>query len=299
MGSNNYNTKSTSGSQQGSGQQGSGQQGNASLSQQANDAKEALKSTVAETTATVKSSVADTASTVKQQARQAVNDAQHTASELVTEAKHTATEKLGEAKARAESAVDERKTQTADRLQGIAGALRETSTKLQDQEEDTFASYAATAADQVDKFSGYLRNQNVGDLLQDVESFARRQPELFLAGTLAAGFLLGRFFKSSAASQANQMQRYGQPTGNYGSPPQANQYGTPGYTQSHPSQPGQYDTGTGSSQYGSTEYQGRQDAYDPQSGRPNQRDWSSATDTGSQNSQTSSSTTVNTETKES
>src|SRR5690606_31541768 len=144
----------------------------------------------------VKSTVAETATTVKQQARQVVNDTQQTVNELATDAKHVATEKIGEAKERAESMVDERKNQTADRLQGIAGALRETSTKLQDQEEESFANYAATADEQVDKFSVYLRNLNVGDMVYDVEGFDRRQPELLLAGALAAGFMPGRFFKN-------------------------------------------------------------------------------------------------------
>jgi len=239
MQNDNYTTaKSTAG----------GQQEKGSLSQQANEVKEVVKSTLAETTATV-----------KQQGHQAVNEAQHAASELAAEAKHVATEQLSEAKHRAESMVDERKNQTAERLQGIAGALRETSHKLQDQEEETFASYAATAADQVDKFSGYLRNQNVGDLLHDVDGLARRQPELFLAGALAAGFLLGRFLKSSAVSQATHVQRYGyyprygQSADNmYGTSPQQRQYGAPnygnaydtaGYNQSDGSQQGQYRSG--------------------------------------------------------
>ncbi len=269
-----------------------GQQEKGSLSQQANEAKETVKHTVAETTATV-----------KQQGRQAVNEAQQAASELAAEAKHTATEKLGEAKHRAESMVDERKNQTAERLQGIAGALRETSTKLQDQQEDTFANYAATAADQVDKFSGYLRNQNVGDLLHDVDSLARRQPELFLAGALAAGFLLGRFFKSSAANQANQVQRYGyyprygQSADNmYGTSPQQSQYGAPGYgnaydtasyNPSYGAQQGQYsqqdqysDTGTG--RHSTSQFEGRQGTYDPQSGRPNQGEGASSTESSGQ-----------------
>jgi uncharacterized protein YjbJ (UPF0337 family) len=214
---------------------------------------------------------------------------------LATDAKQVATEKIGEVKERAGSMVDERKNQTADRLQGIAGALRETSTKLQDQEEETFANYAATAAEQVDKFSGYLRNQNVGDLVQDVESFGRRQPELFLAGALAAGFLLGRFFKSSAANQVQRYDyspRYGQSANVYGTAPQQSQYGAPGYgnsydasssSQPYGSQPGQYDAG-GSGQYSSPEYQGRQrGSYDPQSGQPNQRDWSSSGESSDQN----------------
>lgn len=215
-------------------------QNRSSLSQQANQAKE-----------TVKNTVSDTAGSVKEQVRQTAHEARQAVSELAadakTTAKETANQALNEARTRAESVVDERKSQTAERLQGIAGALRETGNTLHERQEDAFADYANAAADQIEKFSGYLREQNVGSLLRDIEGFARRQPELFLAGTLAAGFMLGRFFKSSGASpsQGQWNQRYSQ--SGYNAQPY-NQYGAPGYG-------GSYDTGSYSGQYGASAYQ--------------------------------------------
>ena len=214
---------------------------NASLSQQATQAKEAVKDAVAETT-----------TNVKQQAQQAVSDAKQAVSSFASDTKatvkQTADEALGGVKAQAESAVDERKSQAADRLSGIAGALRETSNTLRGQEEDTFGDYAAAAADQVEKLSGYLRNQNIGNLLQDVEGFARRQPELFLAGTLAAGFMIGRFFKSSGSQQSQQNQGYGR------------------YNQSYNQYPGQSSSMYGSTQSRAPQYGSQQASsprYDP------------------------------------
>jgi len=196
---------------------------------------------------------------------------------------------------------EERKSQTADRLQGIAGALRETSSSLHDQEEDTAADYIAAAADQVEKFSGYLRNQNVGTLLHDVERYARRQPELFLAGALAAGFMLGRFFKSSSPRQSYDIQRYGSyprydQSVNYGS----SQYNQSQYNQPHnqygaerygaPTYSGSYGAGS-YSRYGASESQGRADSsgYSGQSGsaaqqygRQNQSDWVGTSETAAQ-----------------
>jgi hypothetical protein len=209
----------------------------ASLSQQATQTKEAVKDTVAET-----------AANVKQQAQQTVSDAKQAVSSFASDTKatvkDTANEALGEAKAYAESAVDERKSQAADRLHGIAGALRETSTTLRGQQEDAFGDYAAAAADQVEKLSGYLRNQNIGNLLHDVEGFARRQPELFLAGTLAAGFMIGRFFKSSGSQQSQQNQGYGR------------------YNQGYNQYPGQSSSMYGSTQSSAPQY-GSQPASSP------------------------------------
>ena len=45
--------------------------------------------------------------------------------------------------------------------------------------------------------TGYLRERDLEGLLEDVEQFARRRPEVFLAGTFLAGLLLARFLKSS------------------------------------------------------------------------------------------------------
>jgi hypothetical protein len=44
----------------------------------------------------------------------------------------------------------------------------------------------------------------MSELWKDAQQLARRQPELFVAGALAAGFLAGRFFKSSAAPQRDR-----------------------------------------------------------------------------------------------
>jgi hypothetical protein len=53
------------------------------------------------------------------------------------------------------------------------------------------------AAEQVSRASDYLSDSDVKDLLHDLEGFARRRPAAFVGGSLAAGFVLARFFKSS------------------------------------------------------------------------------------------------------
>ncbi len=160
----------------------------------------------------------------KQQASSVLTQAKEAASNAVSEAKQVAVETLEDTKQQARSTIDERKNQAADRLQGFASALRQTSQELGDQDEATFAHYAEGAAQQVEKFSGYLKEKNLGELWGEVQGFARRQPDIFLVGALAGGFLLGRFLKSSgsqssASSYGNYAQRqsYGGTSGfNYG-----------------------------------------------------------------------------------
>ncbi|MCB0188560.1 MAG: hypothetical protein KDE31_30025, partial [Caldilineaceae bacterium] len=120
-------------------------------------------------------------------AHQAAHEASKMANELGAEAKQMAADATHEAEVR----VNEQKGYAADRLSGVAHALRATGENFRNEDEGAFANYADSAADQVDRFAGYLRDQNVNDLARDVQQLAKRQPELFVAGALAAGFFLG------------------------------------------------------------------------------------------------------------
>ena len=164
---------------------------------------------VQSTTEQVKNSLSD----MTDQAKQKV-------SETLDDAKQKANETLGEAKQQAESTFEEQKGRAADRLSGVAGALRQTSQELNSQD-DMVAQLADSFADQADRLANYLRDRDLSDLFSDVRQVAQRQPELFVAGALAAGFLLGRFLKSSGTPSSNQ---YGtsQYSSSYGTAPYAN-----------------------------------------------------------------------------
>jgi hypothetical protein len=63
---------------------------------------------------------------------------------------------------------------------------------------------AERAAQQVDRASRYLRRSEVRDVVRDLEDLARRRPAAFVGGSLAAGLLLARFFKSSGERRTNE-----------------------------------------------------------------------------------------------
>ena len=101
----------------------------------------------------------------------------------------------------------------------------------------------------MERFQGYLRNQDVGAIIDDVERMAREQPVMFLGGAFMLGLVAARFLKSSG-----QGGRYGSSygrsrsytTGGYGGGSySARSYGDRGTTY------GPSGTTTGSS-YGST-----------------------------------------------
>jgi hypothetical protein len=129
-----------------------------------------------------------TAQQVKEQAKGLANDA-----------KDQTVKMAGQARDHVQELVERQKDQAAERLGGLAGALREAANKLQEGDQGgNFGQYANRAAEQVERLSGYLRDSDLRGFVRDTESFARRRPEVFLGGTLLAGLMLARFLKSSA-----------------------------------------------------------------------------------------------------
>ena len=79
----------------------------------------------------------------------------------------------------------------------IQSALRESAQQLRNQGQGQVGDYAEKAADQVERFSTYLRQTEVDEIMDEVRGFARRRPGLFLGGAAAIGFFASRFLKSS------------------------------------------------------------------------------------------------------
>ena len=92
----------------------------------------------------------------------------------------------------AESLIDEQKVHMANLAHGFANALRRSADAFAEEGGTVVAHYADQVADHVDHLSDAVRNQHWRDLVANVEDTARRRPELFLAGAVAAGFVLGR-----------------------------------------------------------------------------------------------------------
>ncbi len=141
--------------------------------------------------------VSQSAQDVKQSAAKLANEAQANIKDAAHEAQQTLGNMTDEAKRNANALAAEQKEMAANRLHTFADTLRETGRSLQNEDEAMIGGYAESAAGQIDRFAGYLQRHDTGDLINEVRDMARRQPEIFIAGSLAAGFLLGRFLKSS------------------------------------------------------------------------------------------------------
>ncbi len=194
---------------------------------------------------------AQVASQVTDQAKQvtgeAVDQAKQVASEVADQAKQTVVQVTDQARERVSTQVAFQKDRAAESLGTVAQALRKTGDQLRDQQQDSpVHGYITQAADRVEQLSGYLHNRDVGQLVGDVEQFARRQPTLFVGGAIALGVLAARFLKSSG--QATRSSGGGQYSRSYGTSGSSYTYtGGPSYGASD----AQYGQSSGTTSYGS------------------------------------------------
>ncbi|WP_142848810.1 hypothetical protein [Telmatospirillum sp. J64-1] len=105
---------------------------------------------------------------------------------------------------------DDQKKIAASRLGQVAHALHEAARDLEKEKQDMTAHYADLAADQIERVAETLREKEWRELAEDVEALARRQPALFIGGAMVAGFLLGRFLRSSGNSSYDNNYAYGE-----------------------------------------------------------------------------------------
>ncbi|HET9984990.1 MAG TPA: hypothetical protein VFQ38_15430 [Longimicrobiales bacterium] len=110
------------------------------------------------------------------------------AREIAVEAKETASHQMAHR-------LDQGKDQVAKTLDEVAHSLMDSSRKLR--ESGHASGLVEGAADRVQRFSGFLRDTEVDEMVDRVQGFARRNPAVFLGGAFALGLVGARFIKSS------------------------------------------------------------------------------------------------------
>lgn len=120
--------------------------------------------------------------------------AQDKAADLSREAREAARSRV--------TAEAEQTMQTASRAVGdSAEALDQAAQTLNEQGHKTLAQTMASIASGLSDFSRRLESRNVDGLVQDITDLARRNPEMFVLGSVGAGFVLSRFFKASSSTR--------------------------------------------------------------------------------------------------
>jgi hypothetical protein len=114
---------------------------------------------------------------------------------IVDQAKQAVSHVASQAREQVNSELDAQKGKAVEMMGSVATAIRETSEKLKGV--GPLGDVAGRAAQGIEKAADFFEGKKIGDVVRDVESFARREPALFIGAALAIGVVGGRFLKSS------------------------------------------------------------------------------------------------------
>lgn len=128
-------------------------------------------------------------------------ESQHDSKGAIDQATDTVKEELRSARddvqRRTADSVNRQKHRVADRLDSIVHALHAAKQSLQDDDQRQLAQYVGDLTNQVERSTGYLRNNEYGAMMRDMENVARNNTGVFLGSTFAAGLAMGRFLRAS------------------------------------------------------------------------------------------------------
>lgn len=125
-------------------------------------------------------------------------DAREKAAERAAELKQDTRDMVQRAKAGAEAEAERVKGRGAGRLRDLSHALGRAADDLG--HESPSGSMIREAADGLDEVARSIERRSVGEIVDTVADFGRRNPTVFLGGAMLAGFALSRFATASNPS---------------------------------------------------------------------------------------------------
>lgn len=177
------------------------------------------QSNAAAQTEQAKGKAADAAKQATQQVGQVLSGDLKPVTDALNQAKNVAGAVAGQAydevQDKAGSVISEQKQSLADGLGSVAENIRQFGGNLRgdgkqpNQIAATAARYGETLADQIESLSGYLERGDFRTFASDLQSFARRNPTIFVAGAFGLGVIAARFLKSSPSQSAAPQRRNG------------------------------------------------------------------------------------------
>ena len=128
--------------------------------------------------------------------------------DLLQQAKQTSGEIVNQVQQRAGSQLNRQKESAASDLSTVVNAVRRFGESLAGEENGPIARYAAQygdkAANNLERLTNYIREQDPKQLLDDVQNFGRRRPAWLLGGAFLLGFAGARLIKSSMETGSQQ-----------------------------------------------------------------------------------------------
>lgn len=171
---------------------------NTTSPEDANKAKEELQGKAQET----KEHAKNTAREAKEDLKGAAQDAKQEMKGAAQDLKQEAMSIKDQVQEQLQASVQEQRERAANELHGFAEAFRKTGNELRDQEYGFVANYAEQLADRIEQVSDFIENREIGQYVENIEDFARRQPLLFVGSATVLGVLVARLLKSSSSQVA-------------------------------------------------------------------------------------------------
>jgi hypothetical protein len=154
----------------------------------------------------VKVGAGEVGSTVQQQAVDLRDSAAHEARTVVHDARDQAATVVQSARQTLRTQADEQAKSLAGTLHDIAQQLSKMADAADDQQSGV-ATAVRQLSDQADRSAGRLEVEGVDGLLSDLSRTARTRPGLFLLGSAAAGFAVGRLVRHLDVGELTEAAR--------------------------------------------------------------------------------------------
>jgi len=135
-------------------------------------------------------------------AQGAIDQVKDMGANLADQASNMTGSVIDQAKQSTASQFDSQRQSLAGTMNDTASALRHTGQQLRDSDQANIAGFVDMAAERLEGFGRYLNERRLDDLVSDAESFARREPGIFLTAAFGAGLFAARFLKSSKPQQS-------------------------------------------------------------------------------------------------
>jgi hypothetical protein len=186
--------------------------------------------------ATNVSGTPSTTDVAKDEARNVSQTAAQAGSQVASTAADQAKQVTQETKRQAQDLVQQGRQQLQDQArngqqkagQGLAEIAQQLRTMVDggDTPSGPAADLVRQAGDKVEQFAGWLQDREPGDLVNEVRSFARRKPGVFLLGAAVAGVVAGRLTTGAVAAHKDTGPSNGRQLAGTGSAYPAESYPT-------------------------------------------------------------------------
>ncbi|MBC7807520.1 MAG: hypothetical protein H7145_15395 [Akkermansiaceae bacterium] len=207
----------------------------------------------------------DTLGEAKDAFASATDAAKTQVGELAEQAKSKVSELTSQATDKVKEQLGGQKDKAAEGLTAITGVIRQSATTLEEKGQTPIADAVTGFAGQIENFTGYLQGKSVDELAEDVTTYAKQNPQLFVGGAFLLGMALARFLKSS--SRTSSTGRYNTSTVTSGSNSFGNTPVIPPYTGTTTYNPSKTTYNTGTTLGGtSTDYSSTNRGYDSTDG---------------------------------